>query len=55
VWGIQFHPEITIETGIQVLRKEAPLYGLENVEELISTAYDSNSGLVILHNFISEI
>jgi GMP synthase (glutamine-hydrolysing) len=55
VWGIQFHPEINIETGIQILREEASVFGLKNVEALISKAYDSNVGSQILHNFISEI
>jgi GMP synthase (glutamine-hydrolysing) len=55
VWGIQFHPEIDIKTGVQILREEASILGLKNIEELISKAYDSNIGPQILHNFISKI
>ena len=55
VWSIQFHPEINNETGVQILRETASIFGWENVEELISEAYDSNIGSRILHNFINEI
>jgi len=56
VWGIQFHPEINIETGIQILREEAlSLIGRNNVEEIISEAYDSNIGSKLLYNFIKEL
>jgi len=55
VWGIQFHPEINIKTGVQILREEASIFGWNNVEEMISEAYDSNIGSQIVHNFINEI
>ena len=55
VGGIQFHLEINIETGRQILREEASVFGWKNVDELISKACDSNIGPIILHNFVNEI
>ena len=55
VWGIQFHPEINIETGVQILRETASIFEWDNIEEIISKASDSNIGSQILHNFINEV
>jgi len=55
VLGIQFHPEIDIKTGIQILREAATINGWKNVEEIIARAFDSNIGSKLLLNFIEAI
>jgi GMP synthase (glutamine-hydrolysing) len=55
VWGIQFHPEINIETDVQILRESASIFDWDNVEEIIKKANDSDIGSQLLLNFINEI
>ena len=55
VWGIQFHPEINLETGAQILREAASIFGWNNIEEIIKKANDSNIGSQLLLNFLNEI
>lgn len=55
VWGVQFHPEIDIKAGTQILREAATIFGWKNVEEIITSAYDSQIGTKLLLNFIKEI
>lgn len=55
VWGIQFHPEINIETGAQILRETASSFRWNNIEEIIKKANDSNIGSQLLLNFLNEL
>jgi GMP synthase (glutamine-hydrolysing) len=55
VWGIQFHPEIDIETGKRILREAAQMFGWGNVEKILAKACDSSIGSQLLLNFINEI
>ncbi|MFX1519954.1 MAG: type 1 glutamine amidotransferase [Promethearchaeota archaeon] len=55
VWGIQFHPEIDIETGKRILRESAQNFQWDNVEKILAKACDSSIGSQLLHNFLEEI